>query len=176
LINGAAGGVGSFATQIAKAVGASVTAVCGPDSISLVERLGADKVINYRQEDFTRIPVRHDIVFDAVARRSFAECAQILKPKGRYVSTLPSVGLLFWLAVLPIARLVGYAQRARFILVRASGQDLEFLTSLIEAGKLRSVVDRVYELAQVQEAHAYSESGRAHGKIVLRTGPPVVVN
>ncbi|MEX2141681.1 MAG: NAD(P)-dependent alcohol dehydrogenase [Pirellulales bacterium] len=169
LINGAAGGVGSFAVQIAKALGVQVTGVCGPDTTQLVLGLGANKVINYRNEDFTRTPERYDLVFDAVANRSFAECARIMTPRGRYVSTLPSASLVWWSAVLPIAKLVGYRKRARFILVRAGGRDLEFLTSLAEEGKLRPVVDRVYGLEQIQEAHAYSESGHAHGKIVLRT-------
>jgi NADPH:quinone reductase-like Zn-dependent oxidoreductase len=174
VINGAAGGVGSFAVQIAKALDARVTAVCGPDSIPVVEQLGADEIINYRHEDFTHRAERHDIVFDAVAKRSFAECARILKPKGRFVTTLPSARLAFWMAALPATRLVGYRKRARFILVRASGRDLEFLTTLAEQGKLRPVVDRVYELEQIQEAHGYSESGHAHGKIVLRVSPASV--
>jgi NADPH:quinone reductase-like Zn-dependent oxidoreductase len=169
LINGAAGGVGSFAVQIAKALGAKVTGVCGPDTNQLVLGLGANKVINYRNQDFTRTPERYDIVFDAVANRSFAECARIMTPRGRYVTTLPSASLVLWSAILPIANLVGYLKRARIILVRAGGRDLEFLKSLAENGQLRPVIDRVYSLEQIQEAHAYSESGHVHGKIVLRT-------
>ena len=170
LVNGAAGGVGSFAVQIAKALGARVAGVCGPDNIRLVLGLGTDDVIDYRDADFTRSPERYDVVFDAVAKRSFAECARVMTPQGRYVTTLPSASLAFWSVVLPLARLAGYRKRARFILVRASGQDLEFLACLAQEGKLRPVIDRAYALEQVQEAHAYSESERAHGKIVLRIG------
>jgi 2-desacetyl-2-hydroxyethyl bacteriochlorophyllide A dehydrogenase len=170
LINGAAGGVGSFAVQIAKAIGAHVTAVCGPDSVELVRNLGADDVINYRDEDFTRRDQPFDVIFDAVAKRSFGECMRCLKPRGRYLTTLPSFSLLFWSALRPLARLTGYRKRARFILARPSGRDLAYLTSLVESGKLRSVVARTFSLQQVQEAHALSESGHAHGKIVLRIG------
>jgi NADPH:quinone reductase-like Zn-dependent oxidoreductase len=168
LINGAAGGVGSFAVQIAKALGAKVTGVCSAGSMSLVSDLGADAVIDYGREDFTRLPERYDIVLDAVAKRSFPACARILRPQGRYVTTLPGAGILFFSAVLPIAGLVGYGKRARIVIVRSNSNDLSFLAKLAEDRKLSPVIDRVYPLNQVQEAHARSESGHAHGKIVLQ--------
>jgi NADPH:quinone reductase-like Zn-dependent oxidoreductase len=168
LINGAAGGVGTFAVQVAKAMGARVTGVCSAEGASLVLGLGADEVIDYRREDFTRGPERYDMVFDAVANRSFAGCARVLKSQGRYVTTLPGRGVLFWSAMLPVAGLVGYSKRARIVLARPNGEDLELLGGWADQGKLRAVIERVYALEEVQEAHAKSEAGHAHGKIVLR--------
>jgi NADPH:quinone reductase-like Zn-dependent oxidoreductase len=167
LINGAAGGVGSFAVQLAKALGARVTGVCSAGSMRLVSDLGADAVIDYGREDFTRLQERYDIVLDAVAKRSFGACARILRPRGRYVTTLPGSGILFFSAVLPIAGLVGYGKRARLVMVQSNSDDLSFLANLADERKLRPVIDQVYALNQVSEAHARSESGHAHGKIVL---------
>ena len=108
------------------------------------------------------------LVFDAVANRSFAACTRILKPHGRYVTTLPGRGILFWSAMLQVAGLAGYGKRARIVLARPNGDDLELLRGWADQGRLRAVIERVYAPEEVQEAHAKSEAGHAHGKIVLR--------
>ena len=163
LINGASGGVGSFAVQIAKAYGARVTAVASHHSVDFVKNLGADRVIDYRLQDFTQSDARYDLIFDAVASRSFRECTSILAPTGVYVSTLPSAGTILRMVIGPIVR----GQRARLLTVRARGVDLEVLTQLIEAGKVRPYIDRIFPLPKTAEAHAYSETGHARGKLVI---------
>jgi NADPH:quinone reductase-like Zn-dependent oxidoreductase len=168
LINGASGGVGSFGVQIARAMGASVTAVCGPSNVDFVRGLGADRVIDYSREDFTRRPESYDVVFDAVAKSSFGACARILGPSGVYITTLPSPGVLFWNVVRPLARLVGQRTRAHFIMVKASGADLAYLGRLADERKLKPVIDRMFPLEQAKEAHDVAETERTRGKIVLR--------
>lgn len=163
LINGASGGVGSFAVQIAKALGAEVTGVCSTKNFDLVKSLGADRIIDYQQQDFTQDKTQYDIVFDAVAKSTFDKCKKILKPNGVYVTTLPSfeVGVQgFLTSFLP-------GQKAKLILIQSNSQDLMFLTDLIVTGKLRSVVDCTYLLPDIAAAHAYSESERAVGKIAI---------
>src|SRR5262249_4648791 len=112
LVNGAAGGVGHFAVQIAKALGARVTATCGPSHVALAESLGADSAIAYTREEFPRRPDRYAVVFDAVAKSSFPACRHLLEPGGAYVTTLPGPGILFWGAVQSAAGLFGPAKRA----------------------------------------------------------------
>jgi NADPH:quinone reductase-like Zn-dependent oxidoreductase len=164
LINGASGGVGTFAVQIAGILGARVSAVCSAANAELVRELGAGRVIDYRREDFTRGTDRYDLVFDAVAKRSFAECKGVLAPHGLYVATLPTP------AVLLNQYLTGFLSRkkARVIMVRPNADDLAWLTGQIEAGRIRVVLDRLYPLEAAREALAYSETGKARGKIVLR--------
>ena len=96
LIDGEAGGVGHFAVQIAKALGATTAATCGPSNVAFVQSLGADLVIDYSREDFAQRPERYDVIFDAVAKSSFASCRNVLNPGGTYVTTLPAPGVLFW--------------------------------------------------------------------------------
>lgn len=166
LINGAAGGVGTFAVQIARISGARVTAVCSAANADLVRDLGAERVIDYRREDFTQGRDRYDIVFDAVSKRSFAECKRVLAPNGLYVATLPTP------AVLLSQYLMGFLSRkkARAIMVRPSADDMAWLTGQVEAGRIRVVIDRVYSLEEARDALAYSETGKARGKVVLRVG------
>jgi NADPH:quinone reductase-like Zn-dependent oxidoreductase len=129
-----------------------------------VKSLGADHVIDYSKEDFTEGGVRYDIIFDAVARRSFGECKKVLSSKGVYVSTLPS------LAVLVNQYLTGFltAKKARLINVSPDSVDMEWMKTRIEAGKIKIVIDKIYSLVQAKEALAYSETGKAKGKIVLK--------
>jgi NADPH:quinone reductase-like Zn-dependent oxidoreductase len=164
LINGASGGVGSFAVQIAKAFGAHVTAVTSGGNIGWVRELGADDAIDYIRDDFTRSGERYDLIFDTVSTRSFSECRPILTSRGIYVATLPSPGRVFYriLTALP------FGKRARIVTLRNRAADLEALRGLIEADKVRPAIDHVFPLAQAAEAHAASESGRARGKIVIR--------
>lgn len=164
LINGASGGVGTFAVQIARIFDAQVTAVCSGANAELARGLGADRVIDYTREDFTTGSERYDLIFDAVAKAPFAACRRALAPKGIYVTTLPS------LAVLLNQYLTGYltAQKARIVMVRPNAWDMEWMKEQIEAGRIRIVIDREYPLEQIREALAYSEAGKAKGKVVVK--------
>ncbi|WP_414563658.1 MULTISPECIES: NAD(P)-dependent alcohol dehydrogenase [unclassified Anabaena] len=163
LINGAAGGVGMFAVQIAKALGTEVTGVCSSKNLEFVKFLGADIVIDYTQQDFTEDNVQYDIIFDAVAKRSLSSCKRVLKPQGIYISTLPTPEVL--LQSVLTAFLPG--QKAKFVLQKPNTQDLLYMKELIEAGKVRTVIDRSFPLAELAAAHTYSESERAVGKIAI---------
>ncbi|MFO0891338.1 MAG: NAD(P)-dependent alcohol dehydrogenase [Isosphaeraceae bacterium] len=171
LINGASGGVGSFAVQIARALGGHVTAVCGPTNVDFVRGLGADQVLDYTRDDFTSRAERFHVILDAVAKSSFARAREVLTTAGTYITTLPTVDVLLrGYALAPVLRLFGKKQRARTLFARARSADLEFLARLADDGKLKPVIDRVYPLEQVREAHERSESERARGKIVLDLG------
>ncbi|MDA2925378.1 NAD(P)-dependent alcohol dehydrogenase, partial [Acidobacteria bacterium AH-259-L09] len=160
----ASGGVGHLAVQIAKAMGAQVSAVCATDNVDWVQRLGADRVLDYRKEDYRKEATHYEIIFDAVAVDSYWGCSSLLASRGVYISTLPGAGLLLSMLVLPLVS----RKRARLIMVRPSAADLKYLNRLVEAGQLRPVIDRVYPLAEAKAAHDYSEEGHARGKIVLK--------
>lgn len=163
LINGASGGVGSLGVQIAKALQAEVTAVCSTKNLELVKSLGADRLIDYKQQDFTQDTAQYDIILDAVGKLSFSNCKRVLKPNGVYVTTLPtpdSVVQSILTALLP-------GKKAKIVLEMHKSQDLVYLKDLIEAGKIRVVIDRTYPLQELAAAHAYSESERAVGKIAI---------
>jgi 2-desacetyl-2-hydroxyethyl bacteriochlorophyllide A dehydrogenase len=163
LINGASGGVGSFAVQIAKALKAEVTAVCSTQNVELVKSLGGDRVIDYTVQDFTKDTSAYDIIFDAVGKESFSGCQNILKPNGVYVTTLPdpdSVVQSFLTFLLP-------GKKSKLVVAQSSGQDLAYLKELIEGGKIRSVIDRTYSLEELAVAHAESEQGHVVGKLVI---------
>ncbi|WP_315790552.1 NAD(P)-dependent alcohol dehydrogenase [Fischerella sp. JS2] len=163
LINGASGGVGIFAVQIAKILGAEVTGVCSTKNVEFVKSLGADRVIDYTQQDFTQETVQYDIIFDVVGKRSFSECKKVLKPNGIYVTTLPTPE-----NILPgIVTTIIPGKKAKLVLESANAGDLVYLKELIEAGKLRTVIDRTYSLQELATAHTYSESERAVGKIAI---------
>ena len=163
LINGASGGVGSFAVQIAKALETEVTAVCSTKNVELVETLGADYVIDYTQKDFTQDTKQYDIIFDAVAKESFSRCQNILKPNGIYVTTLPALDTL----VQGLLTFLVPGKTAKFMLANSSGKDLAFLKNLIEANKLRSIIAKTYPLSELAAAHEESEQGRVVGKLVI---------
>ncbi len=163
LINGASGGVGTFAVQIAKAMKAEVIGVCSNNNITLVESLGANRVIDYNQINFTKESEQYDIIFDAVGKETFSSCENLLKPAGVYISTLPTVENLpptFFTLFVP-------GKKSKLILVQPNPRDLISLRELIEDGLVKSVIDRTYKLAEIAEAHAYSEMGHAVGKIVI---------
>jgi NADPH:quinone reductase-like Zn-dependent oxidoreductase len=164
LINGAAGGVGTFAVQLAKALGTVVTGVSSTKNLDLVKSLGADRVIDYTQQDFTQDTAQYDIIFDAVGKRSLSQTKRVLKSNGIYITTLPSPEVL--LEGVLTAFLPG--QKAKFILEKPNTQDLVYLKELIEAGKIRVVIDRTYPLQELATAHSYSETGRAVGKIAIK--------
>ncbi|BAZ31191.1 alcohol dehydrogenase zinc-binding domain-containing protein [Cylindrospermum sp. NIES-4074] len=163
LVNGAAGGVGIFAVQIAKALGAEVTGVCSTKNLDFVKSLGADRVIDYTQQDFTQDPVQYDIILDAVGKRSFSDCKRVLKPNGVYITTLPTLENMVQIALTALIP----GQKAKFVLNNPTNQDLVYVKELIEAGKIRTVIDRTYPLNELAAAHAYSETERAVGKIAI---------
>jgi NADPH:quinone reductase-like Zn-dependent oxidoreductase len=168
LINGASGGVGTFAVQIAVALGGRVTAVTSARNLELVRQLGAERVIDYTREDFTRGNETYDTVFDVVPNRSFGTCSRVLAPTGIYVTTVPGVGSIVWSVLTSCAGLAGYGKRCRWIVTKPNGPDLEFLASWMEQGTLTPLIDRMYSFEEIRQAHEYSESGRARGKIVIR--------
>jgi NADPH:quinone reductase-like Zn-dependent oxidoreductase len=167
LILGGAGGVGHFAVQIAKALGAKTSATCGPSNIAFVQSLGADRVIDYSAKDFMADLGRYDVIFDAVGKSTFVSCRQLLAPGGTYVTTLPTPGLFFWSGIQSIAGIFSKAKRAKGILVRPSRKDLAYLCQLADEGKLRPTVSLTLSLDRAADAHKASESGHTRGKIVL---------
>ncbi len=164
LINGASGGVGTFAVQIAKVLGATeITGVCSGQNSELVKSLGANRVIDYTQQDFTKENIKYDIVFDVVGNRSFSDCKRVLQPNGIYITTQPFPGNFlrsFLTSLLP-------GQKYKVILVQSNGSDLAYLKEQIEEGKIRAFIDRVYPLSFIAAAHIYSETERATGKVVI---------
>jgi NADPH:quinone reductase-like Zn-dependent oxidoreductase len=170
LVNGAAGGVGSFAVQIARILGGHVVGVTSARNADLVKSLGAQEVVDYAQEDFTMQGARYDIVFDVVPNRTFAACSRVLAASGVYVTSLPGPGPFLGRAVAALLRPLGFRKRCRWVMVKPSGSDLEILGHWADEGKLRAVVDRVYSMEQVREAHAHVEGGHTRGKVVLKLG------
>ncbi|MEG3848998.1 NAD(P)-dependent alcohol dehydrogenase [Microcoleus sp. herbarium19] len=163
LINGASGGVGIFAVQVAKAMNAEVTAVCSAKNRDFVKSLGADFLLDYAEVDFTKQPEKYDIILDAVATRTFAECENVLQFRGVYISTLPSFDNL---APMFFSSFMS-GKKAKLIVANPNPSDLGVLRELIESDRLEPIVDRTYSLAEVAAAHAYSETGRAAGKIAI---------
>jgi NADPH:quinone reductase-like Zn-dependent oxidoreductase len=171
LINGASGGVGSFAVQIAKAAGCNVTAVCGTDHVEQVEALGADRVIDRLKHDFTDMPDEYDIIFDAVGKLMYFMVRRNLTKKGRYITTLPNKPAdITAFLLLPVLSFFGYQRRSVFISVRSNAGDLSRLALLVKEKKLVPLIDRTFDLEDIAAAHAYSETGRAKGKILIRIG------
>ncbi len=163
LINGASGGVGTFAVQIARALGATVTAVCSVRNTELVLSLGADSFIDYARADFTEGRDVYDIVFDVVAKRSFSSCRRVLAKEGIYVTTVPQPKDILYMAL----KMAGAGQQAYLVMVKPIASDLQWMSEMIDKGKIRPVIDREYPLSQIAEAFAYSQQGRARGKIVI---------
>ena len=157
LVIGAAGGVGHFAIQIAKVLGGEVTAVCKGANSEFVKSLGADKAVDHTKEDFTKGSERYDLIFDAVAKRSFEECKNVLSPNGIYVSTYPIAGAT-----------EEEGKKAKTVTGGPTREDMDWIKSRIEEGKIRVAIDKVYPLDQAREALAYSETEKARGKIVLK--------
>ncbi len=167
LIHGGAGGVGHFAVQIAKALGAMTTATCGSSNVEFVRALGADSIIDYSQRDFTSGGETYDVIFDAVGKSSFSACRNILAPNGTYVTTLPSPDLFLWGPIQRVAKIFGPAKQARMLMVRPNGEDLAYLGRLADEGKLKPVVSVRLPLEQASEAHRMSQAGHVRGKIAL---------
>jgi len=174
LINGAAGGVGTFAVQIAKSFGADVTGVCSTRNLDMVRSIGADRVIDYTREDFTKSGHRYDLFFDCVGNHSLFACRRVLNPKGTYVAVGGSSGR--WM-IGPLASAITATVVSRFVsqnlvtvLARRSKEDLIIMHELMEAGKMIPVIDKRYSLSEVPEAIRYLEEGHARGKVVMSLG------
>ena len=174
LINGAAGGVGTFAVQVAKSLGAEVTGVCSGSNVEMVLSIGADRVIDYTLEDFTKGAERYDVILECVGNKPFSECRSVLKPEGRYVivggphdvtMTTIMMSALKTLAQSSVSR-----QKAVMFIAKSSQPDLTFLGELIAAGKMRPVIDRTCKLDETPAAVAYLEKGHARGKVVIELG------
>ena len=168
LINGASGAVGTAAVQLAKYFGTGVTGVCSTTNVELVKSLGADRVIDYTEEDFTKSDQTYDIIFDAVGKSSFSRCRSSLTQRGVYLTTVPTLAILLHMLW---TSLVG-RKKAAFMATalrpsRAKIENLIFLNKVIEAGKLKAVIDRRYPLAQIAEAHRYVEKGHKRGNVVI---------
>jgi NADPH:quinone reductase-like Zn-dependent oxidoreductase len=172
LINGASGGVGTFAVQIAQALGAHVTAVCSTRNLELVRSIGADEAIDYTREDFTKSGERYDLILDIASTRPLAACRHILKPDGTLVVVGAANGRGRFVG--PMVRPLEAAVISRFVsqkllpfLAHRSKDDLIALTGLIEAGKVTPVIDRSFPLSDTPEAIRYLEAGHARGKVVI---------
>jgi NADPH:quinone reductase-like Zn-dependent oxidoreductase len=170
LIYGATGAIGSAAVQICKHLGAYVTAVCGTSHVELVYSLGADEVIDYQTQDFTAIKRRYDFVLDAVGKRSFMECKNILKHNGIYISTeLGKRGDNVWRALFsPILKHFYGGRRVLFPLPSTNYEDILYIRSLAEKGAFKPLIDREYKLEDIVSAHRYVDSGQKVGNVVIR--------
>jgi NADPH:quinone reductase-like Zn-dependent oxidoreductase len=167
LINGASGGVGTFAVQIAKSFGAEVTAVCSTRNLDMVRSIGADQVIDYTREDFTQTGQRYDLIIATNGYHPILDYRRALSPKGIYVTTGGSMAQMFQAMLLgPWISMTGSKKMGNF-LMKPNKKDLIFLKELLEAGKVVPVIDRRYPLSEVAEALRYLEEGHAGGKIVI---------
>src|SRR6266576_1457834 len=173
LINGASGGVGTFAVQIAKSFGADVTGVCSTRNVDLVRSLGTDHVIDYTKEDFAKGEQRYDVILDNVPNHSLSECRRILNPKGKYIMiggggpndsrwVGPFGRVIHALLVSPFI-----SQKVGMMMADANQKDLTILGDLMQSGKVTPVIDRTYKLSEVPAAIAYLEQGHARGKVVI---------
>jgi NADPH:quinone reductase-like Zn-dependent oxidoreductase len=174
LINGASGGVGTFAVQIAKVLGAEVTGVCSTRNVAMVRALGADHVVDYKTTDYTQSAERYDLIVDNVGNRGLLENRRVLQPNGRYVligGGGPDEGRWIGPMAKPVKALLlspFVSQQFGMMLASVNRADLDFMRQLIEQGKVTPVIDRAYSLAEVPEAIRYLETGRARGKVVIR--------
>ncbi|TMB56359.1 MAG: NAD(P)-dependent alcohol dehydrogenase [Chloroflexi bacterium] len=165
LVYGSSGSVGTAGVQLAKHFGAHVTAVCSTRNVELARSMGADEVIDYTNEDFTKNGQRYDVIFDAVGKHSFRRCRRSLNPGGTFVDT--DLGFMFQMPLLMLAtRWIG-SRKVKMGIARYARKDLLFLKELIEAGEFRAVIDRSYPLEDVMEAARYVETGKKVGNVVL---------
>jgi NADPH:quinone reductase-like Zn-dependent oxidoreductase len=164
LINGASGGVGTFAVQLAQSFGAEVTGVCSTRNLDLVRSIGAGQVVDYTQEDFTQTGERYDLIFDVVAKRSFSDCKRALEPQGIYVTTEFSPVLALagrWRSMTGNQKMVPLPPKP------PSNTDLAFMKELLEGGKVTPTIDRRYSLSELPDALGYLEKGHARGKVII---------
>ena len=173
LVNGAAGGVGTFAVQIAKAFGAEVIGVCGPRNVEMVRSIGANRVMDYTREDFTKSGKQYDLIFDCIANHSLSAFRGVLNPDGKYIMVGTADGGGRWMFG-ALARVLGalvlsWFGRQKLIMVGAKvvKEDLTILGDLMKTGKVTPVIDKRYSLREVPEAIRYLETGHARGKVVI---------
>jgi len=163
LIYGASGSMGTYAVQLARYFGAEVTGVCSTANLEMVKSLGAAKVIDYTKEDFTKSGQTYDIIFDTVGKSSFSRCKGSLKQRGIYLGTFPTLAIILQMLW---ASMIG-SKKAILATAPDRTEDLISLKELIEAGKLKTVIDRSYPLEQIVEAHRYVEKGHKKGNVVI---------
>ncbi|MDQ6898502.1 MAG: NAD(P)-dependent alcohol dehydrogenase [Candidatus Dormibacteraeota bacterium] len=163
LINGGSSSVGMAAVQIAAADGANVTAVCGQDSFGVLTELGATELIDYRTTDFAAGPTKYDLIFDCIGNKPHGACKGVINSHGAHVTTTPRVATFIRQFLNPLFSVKVYP-----LITTGDGSQLAAIKSLVEAGKLRPVIDRILPVDEVAAAHQYSKSGRAKGKIVLQ--------
>ena len=171
LVNGASGGVGTFAVQVAKALGAEVTGVCSPENVELVRSLGADHVVDYTRDDFTRGERRYDLVFDVAGSRPWSQLKRVLEPEGAIVLVGGPIsnrlfGPLGHVVKISLATMRG-SRSSVFFIAKFDKADLEDLCRLLAEGKLTPVVDRQYDLSEIADAFRYMGEGHAHAKVVV---------
>ncbi len=171
LINGAAGGVGTFAVQIAKSFGADVTGVCSTRNVAMVKSIGANEVIDYTQHDFTTSNQRYDLILDCVGNHSFSACRRVLNPEGRFLMVgaphdASAMDLLVPMIKGPLLSLFG-SQKAIPFISKPSQSDLILLGELIATGKLKPIIDRRYSLSEAADAVRHVEAGHARGKVLI---------
>ena len=165
MVYGATGAIGSAAVQIAKHLGATVTAVCATDHLDLVKGLGADRVVDYTAGDFTQDEQRYDVVLDAVGKSSWGACKQLLKPRGLYMSS--ELGRFGQNPLLAIVTPFGRGRRVKFPVPKHDREMIEYLRDLMASGAFVPVIDRTYPLEQIVEAYEYVETGRKIGNVVI---------
>ena len=165
LINGAAGGLGSFAVQIGKALGAEVTGVCSTRNVEMLRSLGADHVVDYTREDFTRGGQHYDLIFDNVGNRAFSDLRRALTPQGRILPNSGHGGMTYVLKAFLLAPLM--RQQEKPLTTTPNGKDLAALAEMIEAGKITPVIDRTYPFAEIPAALGYAAEGHVRGKVVI---------
>jgi NADPH:quinone reductase-like Zn-dependent oxidoreductase len=163
LVNGASGGIGSIAVQLARYYGAEVTGVCGTPRLEYVRALGADKVVDYTREDFTRNGDQYDLIFDILGRSSFSRLKSSLKPNGRYLLASFKTGKLLQMLWTSITG----GKKVICAMASEKPEDLVFIKELVETGKIKTIVDKCYPLEQTAEAHRYVEKGLKKGHIVI---------
>jgi NADPH:quinone reductase-like Zn-dependent oxidoreductase len=170
LVNGASGGVGSYAVQIAKSLGAEVTGVCSTRNVELVKSIGADEVIDYSRDDFARQRRRYDVVVDTIGNRSLRDLRRALKPRGTLVVAGGGSGKWFRpMALLLKAVVVGpfVRQQLRYFMAVVTTEDLETLSTLVTSGDVVPLIDRTYSLSETPAALGYLEQGHARGKVII---------
>ena len=173
LINGASGGVGTYAVQIAKIFGADVTGVCSTRNVDLVKSLGADRVIDYTKEDYAKSDQKYDVILDNVSNHSLSENRKLLPPNGKYVMIGGgSANQQGWIGSLgkPLKALIMkpfVSQQMGMMMAEMNQSDLKYFADQMQSGKLKSVIDRTYKLSEIQQAIAYVEEGHARGKVII---------
>ena len=175
LINGAAGGVGTFAVQLARIFGAHVTGVCSTRNLELVKSIGADEVIDYTRDDFSRSSERYDFIFDCVGNHSFSECKRVLSPSGRFIGIgAPHDANLIALlapAIRDVVFSVFTKQKTVMFIAKPSQKDLSRLAELVANGKLKPVIDKSYSFSDAAAAVSHVEQGHARGKVIIEVAP-----